>query len=234
LVMRTIRCLVSFILVIAGIGLLAWASIPARRQVFVQRIPVTAMQAPKREQEIEQAIPQARQVRLEWPESLRIGDQAMISLDFLPLKEESDTGVSAASISNAYASYNLMAEGRFEVAGVNVDPANPRRESLPQGASVNYQWKISAADAGSYPGEVWLSLRFLPLNGGQASNVPIFVHEVNIRATSLFGLSGPLARGMGGVGIVVGLGMSFDVMIGMIKRLTNKGTRGTKVYYANL
>jgi hypothetical protein len=204
--------------------MLLWAMWPSQRQQMSQYLEPANMQLPADGQAANPTLLEVRQVRLEWPELLRIGDQAMISLAFVPLKDESDTVVSSASIRNAYASYNLMAEGRFEVAGVNVDPANPRRESLPQGALVNYHWKISAVDAGSYPGEVWLSLRFLPLNGGQANSVLIFVHEVDIRAASLFGLSGPLARGTGGVGIVVGLGMSFDVMIDMIKRLTNKGT----------
>jgi hypothetical protein len=223
--MRTIRRMITLVLIMAGLGLLVWACIPLKRQMLVKTILPAEMQAPAGSQGSGEAVLQARRAVVEWPESLRIGDRTMISLAFEPVQNQTSANNRTNGLKDAYTSYNLMAEGRLEVAGLSVNPANPVRESLLTGQTVKLKWTIGALETGKYLGNVWLWLRFLPLDGSSASEVPIFVQEVDIRATSMLGLGGPQARLLGGMGIIAGLGLSYDVMIRMFRKLSTKETK---------
>jgi hypothetical protein len=226
-VARIIRLFVSLALILGGITLLAWGSIPGSRQRLVQVITPAEMQVPSGEQNLKEAILESRQVVVAWPDSMRIGDQEVISLVFEPVQDVSSDGYAEQGLSDVYASYALMAESRYEVAGMHADPPNPVRESMPAGQSVKFIWKINTREAGRSPGKIWLSLRFLPLDRSEASEVPIFVREVDIRANSLLGMSGPAARLWGSVGIISGIALNYDVMIGTIKKLISKARTKT-------
>jgi hypothetical protein len=150
------RLLLPGLLLISGI-LLVWAYLPLNRQVVNLTISPREMQLPLSSNLNDPALLENRAVRLEWPSSLRIGDEGMILLEFEPLQEDNSLARRSTSISDAYASYNIMAEARFEVAGIRIDPNNPIRESLPPGKPVHFTWKVSAERAGIYTGNVWLS-----------------------------------------------------------------------------
>ncbi len=216
---KKIRRGVAIVLLLASLSLLIWGNLPGSRQSFSQYIEPTAMQVSASGSASIPALLEMRQVRVEWPDSLRIGDQADITLTFEPVKSEILLPSPETKLTDLYGYYALMADSRFEVAGLQVQPAEPRRESLPKGQTVKYRWQVSAQEVGKYAGIVWLSLRFLPLDGGQASEVTVFVHELDIRASSFLGLSGPVARLMGGIVIIVGIAFDYDVIIG---RLTNR------------
>jgi hypothetical protein len=232
LMLNKLRSALSVGLLLMSGCLLIWASIPEQQQVLVQTIPPTGMQLVTSGWEGNPAVLETRQVRLEWPDSLRIGDDGEIRLSFEPAPGVATSPSLTAGLRDVYDSYNLMAEGRFEVAGIRTDSTNPVRESMPAGQTVNYHWKISAVQEGVYSGTIWLSLRFLPLDGSSPSQEPIFVQRVDIQAGSLLGISGPLARLLGGLGIVLSVLVSFDVMIGvlgrLVKKLTTKHIKVTK------
>ncbi len=223
-----VRRILSVILVVAGMILLGWGVLPSRPQTMVQVISPTEMQLPDSGMPAVPTLLEFRRMSLEWPANVRIGDMATIRLVYEPINSEIIVEKPPVNLSDAYADYNVMVEGKFEVAGLLVDPANPRRESLPKGETVTYQWKVRAQAAGHFAGTIWLSLRFLPLDGSPASQVPVYVHDVDIRATSLFGLSGPAARAVGGLGFVGGIGLSFDRLIYWVeKRYAKKDTKVT-------
>ncbi len=222
---KTFRRFVSVILVLAGMILLGWGVLPSRPQATEQVISPSEMQLPGSGATTIPTLLEFRRMKLEWPATLRIGDTGTIRLVFETVNTETIVQKPPVNLADAYANYNLMMEGKFEVAGLQVDPANPRRESLPKGQTVTYQWQVRAQTAGDYAGTVWLSLRFLPLDGSAASQVPVVVHDVGIRANSLLGLSGPVARAVGGLGIIAGLGLSSDVVIGLIKQKINTKDR---------
>ena len=210
--LTTIRRVLSLLLILAGCGMLLWAWLPNPRQALSQYIEPPAMQAPAAGFAQILASLEVRQVRMEWPTSLRIGEPGAITLSFDPVRSEIIVPKPEAQFSDVYNSYNLMAEGRFEVAGRRVDPANPIRESMPSGQTVKFTWQLSPQEIGTYECNVWLLLRFLPLDGSPASEVPVFVHQVDIQATSLFGLGGPQARLLGGVGIIASVILSLDLL----------------------
>ncbi len=127
--------------------------------------------------------------------------------------------------------YNIMAETKLEAAGVKIEPANPTRVSMLPGQSVHFEWLINPEQAGTYHGKVWLSLRFLPLDGSTPVQVPVYVNEVDLKVTSLMGLSTSMARFVGGVGVLLSLMLVFNDMIHWSKdRKAMKTTMDKEVY----
>lgn len=159
------------------------------------------------------AILENRQVRLEWPSSLRIGEEGIVQLDFEVTQADETSLNQQSGLKDAYAKHNVMAEANFEVAGMEVKPANTTRVSMPPGQSVNIIWKITPEQNGSYLGVVWLSLRFLPLDGNNPIQIPIYVKDIMVQVSSFLGLNGSLARLLGGVGVLVSLLLIFEYAI---------------------
>lgn len=227
LMFHSIRRAVSIFLVLISITLIGWASIPNKRQTVVQRISTSEMQIlPTRQGNAALRMPD-REVVLEWPDSMRIGEDETITVIFTPVMTDSVSMTQQAGYADVYSVYNLMAEARYTVSGVRVTPANPIRESMPAGRSVKISWIVNAEHPGTYDGTVWLSLRYLPLNGGQASQVPIYIQEVNLQTSSLFGLNETMAYFLGGVGVVLAVVIVYDDLIALIQG--GNRTKTTKV-----
>lgn len=216
--LKKIRRALSIGLLLFGSSLLIWASIPSKHEVVEQAISSSEMQLPSDTQANIPSILETRQVMLEWPSSLRIGDMEGITLVFEPIANDMSANNPQDKFSDVYIDYNIMTEARFEVAGISVSPAIPTRESMPSGRSVKYEWQINAEQVRTFYGTVWLSLRFLPLDGNKAIQKPIFVREVDLHATSLCGMSAPMARLLGGMGIILSVVIIFDDMISWFRK----------------
>jgi hypothetical protein len=176
-----------------------------------------------------QTINITRQVLLIWPSSMRIGEREEISLVFEPSEAETPLISQQVETSDVYNHYNLMAEARFEVAGITVSPANPIRESMPAGVPVKFKWQISTDQAGSYDGTMWLSLRFLPLDGSQAIQIPIYIRDMTIRTSSLFGMNEAVAYYLGGAGMVLAGVLVFGDMMKWTRLwMRNRTFKGAK------
>jgi hypothetical protein len=225
--LKIFRRVLSLIMLVISVSLIVWASLPNQHQAITQSISRTEMQLPSSGQVLILSMMEDRQVVLEWPNSMRIGEMEEITLSFELVHTDTLSSNFATEFSDVYDSYNIMAEARFEVAGIKVSPVNPTRESMPLGQSVKFKWQVSTDQAGSYDGTLWLSLRFLPLDGSQASQIPIYIHEVGIHSSSLYGLNEMMAFILGGVGVMLAAVIIFDDMIGWVKRLMKKKT--TKV-----
>lgn len=227
-----LRRFLSIILLLFSSILLTWASLPGKRELVMVSLQPSEMRLKFTGQPDKPAILETRQIRLVWPSTMRIGDQDLILLDFESENQDTSSPNLQAGLSDVYGSYNVMAEARFEVAGINVDHANPIRESLPGGQPVRFTWEIISDRAGWYDGIVWLFLRFLPLNGSAPSQEPIYVQEIRLHTTSFFGLSGPMARLAGWAGLVLGVLLIFNDMINCFRRrkrkITSKDTRDAK------
>jgi hypothetical protein len=209
-------------LLFISIALIIWASLPNKRQTVVQSISPAEMQISPSVEGCDSLRMAARQVVLEWPSSMRIGEDETMTLVFEPVESVSATSDQPAGYSDIYSLYNLMAEARYDVSGIIVTPANPTRESMPAGQRVKFTWKINAVQVGLYDGTVWLSLRYLPLDGGQASQVPIYIQEVKVQTSSLFGLNKTMAYLLGGVGVVLAAVIVYDDLIAWVRKWMKK------------
>jgi hypothetical protein len=230
MMMKKIRQTLAIILLIIGSVLLLWGIIPAKRNVVTQLIQPESMSIKPEGENTAFGILETHELKLEWPATMRIGDINVLELDFKDGPVGATPFKMASELSNAYGRYNLMAEARFEVAGVTVDPANPTRESMPEGQSVKFKWEINSARDGINSGKVWLSLRFLPLDSGTPIQIPIYVGDVKLQTTSLLGLSGPMARIAGGVGVILGLSLIFGDIIYRARKLKEKNATKNTTY----
>ena len=205
------------ILVLVSFSLFVWAGIPNQHQTYTQGITPNEIQIPGGDESLSLSSMVSRRVTLEWPNRMRIGETELITLSFEPA-DGNGTASAAPDENDIYGRYNLMAEGRFEVAGVDVEPANPIRVSMPDGQAVKFKWQISTHQAGSYDGTLWLSLRMLPLDGSQAKQVPILIKQMKIRATSLFGLNVGTVYLLGGLGVVLAGITAYGDFIGLLRK----------------
>jgi hypothetical protein len=232
LMWKKIRILLSVSLLLFSITLLAWSFLPAKKQVEVH-IMQPSMMGVKSDAEDQPAILENRRVSLEWPRSLRIGEDGAILLNFEAVNEDSPSSIEQTGLVDGYTNYSVMAEANFEVAGIRFEPTSVTRVSMPPGQPVIVKWKIVADDAGSYHGVVWLSLRFLPLDGSTPIQVPIYVKDIRIHGTSFLGMNGTVASLVGGVGVLVSLVFILNDVINFWltgrKKLNKKDPLNTKV-----
>ncbi|NJD60123.1 MAG: hypothetical protein C3F13_14435 [Anaerolineales bacterium] len=205
-----------------------WASVPNQHVTIEQSLSPSMMGLPPEGSEAQQVSIPGRKIMLEWPSAMRIGDQEEIKLRFLPDTENAGQGV-PVNFRDAYLKYNIMAEGRYEVAGMQVSPANPTRESMPAGEPIKFTWKITSTEMGAFDGKVWLSLRYLPLDGSAPIKVPIYAREITIRTSGLFGLGKSAAFLLAGLGIVAGAALVYDDIIGGFSSYMKKNWYGKKM-----
>jgi hypothetical protein len=122
-------------------------------------------------------------------------------------------------IPNLYESHNVIAEARFDLAGMEVRPTELVSEALSPGNSVTFRWSIRPADVGLYRGTIWLYLRFVDKQSGEESRKTVSAQIVEIEAVNFLGLSGEFARTTGIIGSVVGTIIGFPFLEDIIKFL---------------
>jgi hypothetical protein len=211
------RAIAMVLLLMAG-GVLVWAFVPAKRQVLMATLSPADMQLKSGVEGDSPAILGSRLVSVEWPSVMRIADRYWMELDFSQPDDGLTQTAQPVGFSDAYEDYNLMAEARFEVAGIRVEPSNPTRQSMPRGQPLKFKWQLTANQPGTYDGTLWFSLRFLPLDGKAPSQEPVYVQKVRLTTTSLVGMTAPEVRKVGGVGAFLGVMLLFGDMIGWFHR----------------
>jgi hypothetical protein len=222
--LRNFRRILAILLLFVSLGMIIWAALPNSRQTDSQVLTPEMMQLPDHAQSaIPLSIP-AREVTLEWPAQMRIGEEEVITLSIFPAQADRVNTNGQENYTDLYSLYSLMAEGRFDVAGLKVDPANPRRESMPDGQPLKFKWAVSTDIVGSYDGTVWLSLRYLPLDGSQATQIPVYIQGINIQATSFFGMSENVVYLLGGLGVLVSAVLVYDDIISLLRNINKKIT----------
>jgi hypothetical protein len=172
-------------------------------------------------------LPERRRLTIEFPPRMRAGDSDLVRLtlevdelgNITPTAEIGGNVITGevVEIPNLYESHTVIAETRFDIAGMQVRPAELVSESLLPGSSVTFYWSIRSPEVGVYRGTIWLYLRFVDKSNGAESRKTISAQIVEIEAVNLFGLSGNLARTTGVVGSVVGTVIGFPFLEDIIK-----------------
>lgn len=178
------------------------------------------------------ALPERRRLTVEFPARIRVGDSDLILLtlevdtlgNLTPTAEIGGNVVTGEiiEIPNLYESHQVIAESRFDLAGMEVRPGELVSEALSPRSSVTFRWSIRPQEVGEYRGTIWLYLRFVDKQSGEESRRTLSAQIVEIEAVNLFGLSGDLARTTGVVGSIVGtiIGFPFfeDIVGFLLKR----------------
>ena len=179
------------------------------------------------------ALPERRYLALEYPPRVRAGDSDIVRLtlevddlgNITPTAEIEGNVVTGEviEIPNLYETHHVIAEARFDIAGMEVRPSELISAPISQGQTAVFYWSIRPEEVGVYRGTVWLYLRFVDKSSAEESRNTVSVQIVEIEAVNFLGLSANLARATGMVGSVVGtvLGLPFfeDVLKGLFRKL---------------
>jgi hypothetical protein len=174
------------------------------------------------------AIPEARQLVLEWPDKIRAGDSDLVRLT-LEMDEGGTLTATAeykghktsgepVSIPNLYATHDVIAEAWLDLAGVQLAPQDTISQELRPGKDVTFYWSLRPEDVGTYRGTAWMTLRFEPDEGGSTQRMTLPPQPLEIRVVTLLGMSGRTARILGGVGTVLGAVFSADDIIAWLRK----------------
>jgi hypothetical protein len=183
------------------------------------------------------AIPEARRLTLEYPPKIRLGDTDIIRLtlevdnlgNITPTAQIEGNVISGETITipNLYETHNVTAQARLDLAGMQVQPSESIYEPLEPGQSITFYWSVRPMEAGRYRGIVWLTLLFVnKADSADVNQKTVSAQQVQIEATTFFGLKAGAARLAGGVGSLVGgiLGFPFvdDILKWLWRRIWSK------------
>jgi hypothetical protein len=182
------------------------------------------------------AIPESRRVTLEYPPHIREGDSDVVRLtlevdnlgNVTPTAETQGNTIKGHTVQvpNLYATHTVIAEARLDLAGVDVTPGDVVSESLLPGQSARFYWSVHPTASGTYRGTAWLFLRFVNKTTKEESRIPLSAQNVQISTTNVMGMSGGLARTVGGVGSVLGAVLGFPFADDVLKWLWRRTRRG--------
>ena len=199
-----------------------------------ESMPLTAVSP---DATVQPALPERRRLTLEFPPQIRLGDADLIRLtlevdDLGNLTPTAQIGGNVVSgevveISNLYESHQVIAEARFDLAGMEIRPAELVSEALSPGNSVTFQWSVRPPDVGFYRGTIWLYLRFVEKQSRAESRKTVSAQIVEIEAVNLLGLSGEFARTAGVIGSVVGTILGFPFFEDIIKVVWKRRNKPT-------
>lgn len=178
------------------------------------------------------ALPERRRLTLEFPPQIRAGDTDVVRLtlevdDLGNLTPTAQIGGHVVSgevveIPNLYESHHVIAEARFDIAGMEVRPPELISEPLSQGSSATFYWSVRPQGVGSYRGTIWLYLRFVDKQTGEESRKTISAQIVEMETVNFLGFSGEGARTTGVVGSVVGTIIGFPFFEDIVKFLIKR------------
>lgn len=177
------------------------------------------------------AITEKRLIVLEWPERILEKDGETITLSLVmdeqgqvtvtPEDASHTTEGTPVEIPNIYDTHNIVAIARLDVAGLETW-RDEVREPMRPGIPVTFRWSIRADESGRYRGVLWLWLEFVPKNGAQPERVTVLSKALEIQAVTLLGLSGVMARWLGGAGVVVSSILGFPLIENVLKWLWSR------------
>lgn len=178
------------------------------------------------------ALPERRYLTLEYPPQMRAGDSDLVRLtlevdglgNVTPTAEIGGNvvGGEVIEIPNLYESHHVIAEARFDIAGMEIRPAELSSEPLAQGNTATFYWSVHARDVGAYRGTIWLYLRFVDKHSGEESRKTVSAQIVEIEVVNLLGFSGEFVRTTGAIGSIVGTIIGFPFFEDILKLLFKK------------
>lgn len=173
------------------------------------------------------ALPEQRRLTVEYPPVIRDGDSDLVRLtlevdaggNLTPTAEVDGNVVTGeqVEIPNLYETHHVIAEARFDIAGLDVRPAELVSEPLSPGNAVTFRWSVRPTQVGIYRGTIWLYLRFVDKQSGEESRKTLSAQIVEIQGVNFLGFSGALARNLGVFGSVVGTIVGFPFFEDLVK-----------------
>jgi hypothetical protein len=220
------------ILACAGSGSAPSDEEPSAGEAPIATAPMPVENPGDSEPTAQPALPERRFLTLEFPPQIKAGDSDIIRLtlevddqgNIVPTAEIEGNVVTGEviEIPNLYETHHVIAEARFDIAGLEVRPTEVISEPIAQGQTAVFYWSVRPQDVGVYRGTIWLYMRFVDKSSGEESQKTVSAQTVEIEAVNFLGLSANLARSTGVVGSIVGtiLGLPFfeDILKFLLKK----------------
>lgn len=150
-----------------------------------------------------------------WQPIVQVGNISYIHIELIPndqqegllnersIHQQEFNKNSAQKGSSALA--NMLIEANIEVSQMLVAPANEMLMFLRPGQPVRFIWSVIPTDLGIFQGKVWLHLRLISSSGETLNRIPITAQRFTVKSVKFLGLSGPNAKLLGTIGMILGL-----------------------------
>ena len=181
------------------------------------------------------AMPEKRYLKLEFPPQIRAGDSDIVRLtlevddkgNIVPTAEVEGNIVTGdvIEIPNLYETHHVIAEARFDIAGVEVRPTELISAPISQGQTAVFYWSIRPTEVGVYRGTIWLYLRFVDKSSAEESQKTVSAQIVEIEAVNFLGLPANLVRSTGVVGSIVGTIIGFPFFEDILKFILRRRSK---------
>jgi hypothetical protein len=207
-------------------------------ETILPAIPTSEQPGESQDTTPEPAIPETRRLTLEYPPRIRAGDSDVVRLT-LEVDQSGNITPTAVveghvitgdviEIPNLYETHYVIAEARFDVAGIQVSPPELTSQTLSPGQTVRFFWSIRPEQVGTYRGTVWLYLRFVDKVSAAESQKAVSAQIVEIEAVNLFGIPANVVRIAGGAGSVIGSIIGFPFFEDIVRLLFKRKKKGTR------
>jgi hypothetical protein len=211
-----VRTSLGLLILAFSILLLVWGYWPAHRELRVRPVSVNTGITPSEEGAL----------TLLFPPRIRVGDAGVVRLtlevdalqDFLLTPGETDS-------STFYDTHNVIAEARFDLPGVPIQPSELISAPVSQGQTAVFYWTLRPGDAGKFGGTIWLYLRAVDKSTGQERRETVSAQIVEIEAVKFLGLAVNRVRLIGLVGGITGLFLSLPLFEVLAVKLIRKRSK---------
>lgn len=184
------------------------------------------------------AIPERRRLTLESPTQIRAGDSDLVRLtlevddlgNITPTAQFDGDVVTGdvVEIPDLYETHNVIAEAKFDIAGLQISPPELISQTLSKGQAVNFYWSVRPTEVGVYRGTVWFYLRFVDKVSGEESRKTVSAQVVEIEAVNFLGLPANVVRTFGGIGAFIGVVVGFPFFEDIVKFIFGRGRKRKK------
>lgn len=176
---------------------------------------------------------EGRQVELEWPASLRLGDSDVIRLSLVPTREGyvakaefPDHSLQTKEVPVPRPNgYELYALARLDGVGFEIAPAGEQERFIPEGEEVAWRWTLSPLQAGQQRLSVSLQLRWVPGPGvsGPVRESQVYARALDVQVRSFLGMSPAQAASTGFLGLLLGGGLLLTAVVRTGERRPHAG-----------
>ncbi len=156
------------------------------------------------------AAPGQSTLTIAYPAVVQVGGVDEITLTFILQNE---------ALEPVFETHNVLAEARLELPGVQIQPFNTVSETLQPGQQALFFWSMRPERVGTFEGQVWFYLRFVPKAGGPETRQALSAQKVSVEVDSFFGLDAPTARWLGALGLAFSAGLGAPLWVAGWKRM---------------
>jgi hypothetical protein len=177
-----LRKIIALLWIVAGLGMAGVTFLPGGAQEETLKVPLGGTVPP-----VQQAVV------FRYPRDLPDGEQVLFEMT-VPSNENLP----------ASAGGPVQLEGRLELAGADLFPAEIMRVPYHPGQTVSFRWLVTAHADTAENGTLWLVAVVMDA-GKQETRYPMLARPIQVEVQQVLGLSFPSARWVGSGMIVTGL-----------------------------